>query len=342
MSNSPYKILGVTRNTPLKIITQKYKKLALKYHPDKNKNNLEYEEKFKQISKAYNDIIKSGHAGSPLDSYMDESFDESFEYSNISSDFTNNLYNRAKYLKDFFFNIRNNIKNIELNTLITNFITEIDSISNYYQEKNDAIDKTENLYINAKIELFDIYNGIDKTIEIERTRKCDKCHGIGMTMKQNIFELCNECYGKKFVDKKLGLSFNCKYKSITFNGMSHQSVNNKAGDIIINIIPKTHDKFRVINYYDLITLYKIDLTIDLSNKSDNSNESIIHLDYLDNKTYTFKIINPVYNYEYVIENMGLLYIDEDRRGNLIVVLQDTNLTKISNNLLNYETSLELI
>ena len=35
MNNDPYKILEVSKNTPLNEIEKKYKKLALKYHPDR-------------------------------------------------------------------------------------------------------------------------------------------------------------------------------------------------------------------------------------------------------------------------------------------------------------------
>ena len=59
--------------------------MALKYHPDKNKNNLQYEEKFKEISTAYNDILKSGYKASTYDTY--------FEYSNITGNFTDIFIN---------------------------------------------------------------------------------------------------------------------------------------------------------------------------------------------------------------------------------------------------------
>ena len=48
-----YKILGVSKNDPKELITKKYRSLARKYHPDKNPGNKEYENKFKQISMAY-------------------------------------------------------------------------------------------------------------------------------------------------------------------------------------------------------------------------------------------------------------------------------------------------
>ena len=48
-----YNILGVDKNADEKTIKKAYRKLALKYHPDKNKGDKKAEEKFKQINEAY-------------------------------------------------------------------------------------------------------------------------------------------------------------------------------------------------------------------------------------------------------------------------------------------------
>ena len=52
MSNY-YEILGVSKNATADEIKKAYRTLAFKYHPDRNQGNAEAEEKFKQISAAY-------------------------------------------------------------------------------------------------------------------------------------------------------------------------------------------------------------------------------------------------------------------------------------------------
>ena len=56
MSNSPkdyYKILGIGQNDDSDTIKKAYRKLAMQYHPDKNPGDKESEEKFKEVSEAY-------------------------------------------------------------------------------------------------------------------------------------------------------------------------------------------------------------------------------------------------------------------------------------------------
>ncbi len=56
MTKDYYKILGVPKTANASAIKKAYRSLALKYHPDKNPNNKEAEDKFKEISEA-NDTL---------------------------------------------------------------------------------------------------------------------------------------------------------------------------------------------------------------------------------------------------------------------------------------------
>ena len=49
-----YKVLGVSKDASADEIKKSYRKLARKHHPDANKGNTASEEKFKEISEAYN------------------------------------------------------------------------------------------------------------------------------------------------------------------------------------------------------------------------------------------------------------------------------------------------
>lgn len=54
--NDYYKILGVSENATADEISKAFKKLALKYHPDRNKGDKDAEQKFKEINEAYSTL----------------------------------------------------------------------------------------------------------------------------------------------------------------------------------------------------------------------------------------------------------------------------------------------
>lgn len=60
ISKSPYEILGVSPNASEKEIRNAYRKLVLKYHPDRNQGSKVAKEKFAEIQKAY-EILKEGY-----------------------------------------------------------------------------------------------------------------------------------------------------------------------------------------------------------------------------------------------------------------------------------------
>lgn len=62
----PYQILGIVKSSTLEDIKAAYKKLARKYHPDLNPGNKESEEKFKEVSHAF-DLIGTADAKTKFD-----------------------------------------------------------------------------------------------------------------------------------------------------------------------------------------------------------------------------------------------------------------------------------
>lgn len=76
MSKDFYKVLGVEKTASADDIKKAYRKLALQYHPDKNKDDKKAEEKFKEISEAY-DVLKDEQKRAAYDRFGSAAFDGS-------------------------------------------------------------------------------------------------------------------------------------------------------------------------------------------------------------------------------------------------------------------------
>jgi DnaJ-class molecular chaperone len=68
MARDPYDVLGVSKTATAEEITKAYRKLAQKYHPDKNPGDKEAEEKFKEIQNAY-DVLNDPAKRSNFDRF---------------------------------------------------------------------------------------------------------------------------------------------------------------------------------------------------------------------------------------------------------------------------------
>jgi curved DNA-binding protein len=81
-----YKILGISKSASTDEIKKAYRKLAMKYHPDRNKGDKDAEERFKDISEAYA-VLSDKEKRKQYDMYGSEGFQTRFTQEDIFRDF---------------------------------------------------------------------------------------------------------------------------------------------------------------------------------------------------------------------------------------------------------------
>ena len=74
-SKDYYSILGVSKNATDVDIKKAYRKLALQHHPDRNKGNKESEEKFKEVTKAY-EVLSDSQKRQTYDQFGEAAFEQ--------------------------------------------------------------------------------------------------------------------------------------------------------------------------------------------------------------------------------------------------------------------------
>ena len=108
-----YEILDVSRVATYEEIKAKYRKLALKYHPDRNPDNKKAEEMFKKISEAY-EILGDKEKRKKYD----EKINNNTKYTKDKENVRKNEYNHSSASSSFSFN-PNDIKNMFENMFST-------------------------------------------------------------------------------------------------------------------------------------------------------------------------------------------------------------------------------
>lgn len=199
MNKDYYNILGVDKNASEDDIKMAYKKLAMKYHPDRNPNNSEAEEKFKEIKNAYESLVNKNNLSSSLGdfNFNDMSFSDFINTSSGLDDVFKIIFS-----KEFGDNIDNKILstiNIDLEQAIygSNFDIKI-----FFQiDCSICSGKGFSVGSNVKVCNKCLGSGVHVVNQGVFTfkQKCFKCDGKGYAS----VNICQNCKGTGKIDKDL-------------------------------------------------------------------------------------------------------------------------------------------
>lgn len=188
-----YEILGIPRNASSEEIKRAYRKMALKFHPDRNPGNKESEEKFKEAAEAYSILIDSekrpiydrfGYEGLRGEGFSGFSgFDSS-----IFEDFEDILGN----FFDFGFG---------------------DFFGTHSRRRAYSPKRGRDLALELDLSLEEAAFGIEKEIKLNRSEICPTCEGSRLRpgTKKSV---CQYCQGRGQVQYQQGffaVSRTCSY-----------------------------------------------------------------------------------------------------------------------------------
>ncbi|GAB4200889.1 MAG: molecular chaperone DnaJ [Bacteroidia bacterium] len=179
MKRDYYEILGVPRNANEEEIKKAYRKLAVKYHPDKNPGNKEAEEKFKEINEAY-EVLSDKEKRSRYDQ-----FGHAGVGSSAASDGTGGFYGGAGVNMDDIFSHFEDIFG--------------GSFGGFGTSGSRRTQRGGDVKINVKLTLEEIATGVTKKIKIKKQISCNACHGTGAKNGKNT--QCPTCKGSGVVIK---------------------------------------------------------------------------------------------------------------------------------------------
>jgi molecular chaperone DnaJ len=157
-----YDTLGVDNNASKQEIKKAYRKLALKYHPDKNPEK-EAEEKFKEISEAYA-VLHDDEKRKMYDKYGHAGIDQRYSTEDIfkGADFSDIFRGMGV---DFGFGFEDILERFFGHRM------GFDTRSRHMRGRD--------LRYDIEISLEDAYQGFTTEIEVPRTETCQVCRGSG-------------------------------------------------------------------------------------------------------------------------------------------------------------------
>lgn len=177
-----YEVLGVSKSASDADLKKAYRKLAMKYHPDRNKGDEEAEKKFKEASEAY-EILR--------DPQKRQRYDQ-FGHSGING---GGFGGGADYGNADFEDIFSRFSDI--------FGSDIfgggDSFGGRGGRSGSRRRKSQgqpgaDMKLSVELTLEEIAEGTEKTLKVKKYRTCKECSGTGAETDSD-FETCSTCNG---------------------------------------------------------------------------------------------------------------------------------------------------
>lgn len=339
-----YDLLEITQNADENVIKKAYRKMAIKYHPDKNLGDKDAEEMFKKIAEAY-EILSDPEKRKMYDEYGKEGMtNNGFKQMNPEDIFSQFFGNGKPFGGNPFggnpfgnpfdrMPFGNSFRKQKQQT--NNIVKELFvSLKDLYTGKMQKITVTRNIICNSckgngvkdgcKYEKCKGCNGkgikiviknIGKNMAQQIQSQCDECKGTGNNI--NDINKCISCNGNKVVPDKKNIQIKIEpgmldNQQIKLKNEADQFPGNETGDIIF-IIKQLPDKLFTRNNMNLYMNKDILLYESLIGTSFN-------VEQLDNRILLVnsnnKIIKP--GDTFMISNEGMPVINTKLKGELII------------------------
>lgn len=176
-----YDILGVTKGASQEEIKKAYRKVALKYHPDRNPDDKGAEDKFKEAAEAY-EVLSNQDKKAQYDRFGHEGLKGAGGFSGGGMNVEDIFSNFGDIFGGFGFD---------------SFFGGGGGRSRQQAARGR---RGSNLRIKVKLSLEEIVEGTKKTIKVKKHLKCEQCSGSG-AKDSSSFQTCSTCNGRGVVTR---------------------------------------------------------------------------------------------------------------------------------------------